>query len=167
MKNTCMKWKDQLLEAALTGTSEGELRDHLSRCADCTTELAALRARRERLDTLLPLVASAEEPSPGLHTRILHATAAATQRQRFSLPRLWVPVTAAVIMIAVMIGWVLNRRNTLTQAELHGAQALAQWRAPSDVLLQMPGQEFLNSAPRLGESYIIEIPTEKERGGTK
>ena len=60
MKNDCAKWKEKLLEAALTGTAAGELGRHLSSCAGCVKELEALRARREQLDALLPLVAEAQ-----------------------------------------------------------------------------------------------------------
>src|SRR3989454_10986338 len=63
MKNDCAKWKEKLLEAALTGTAAGELGPHLSSCAGCMKELEALRARRERLGALRPSVArSAERP---------------------------------------------------------------------------------------------------------
>ncbi len=45
MKNDCTKWKDQLLEAALTGTAAGDLEEHVLKCATCAEELEALRAR--------------------------------------------------------------------------------------------------------------------------
>ena len=65
MKNNCSKWKDQLLEAALTETTAGELQDHLSECPGCAQRLSLLRARRERLDAALPLLAGKKEPAPG------------------------------------------------------------------------------------------------------
>ena len=59
MKNKCLKWRDQLLEAALTPqhaqnrralgtpplaeTAGRELRDHLSQCPACADELKTLR----------------------------------------------------------------------------------------------------------------------------
>lgn len=40
---------------------------------------------------------------------------------------------------------------------------LADWRAPSDVLLQTPGREILWTTPRLGESYLhLPAKTDKE-----
>ena len=30
----------------------------------------------------------------------------------------------------------------------------AEWRAPSDVLLEAPGREILGTTPKLGESYL-------------
>jgi anti-sigma factor RsiW len=167
MKNTCMKWKDRLLEAALAETAGGELSEHLSQCPDCAAELKSLRARREQLDTLLPLVARAEEPSADLRARIVAAAGACTAPWRPNFWRQWVLVGATtVIVIGIVIGWAWNRQAKVMEAELRSAQALAQWRAPTDVLLRIPGQEFLSSTPRLGESYI-KIPVEMERGGRK
>ncbi len=54
MKNECTKWKDQLLETALTSTAADGLEEHVLKCANCAEELAALCARRERLDALWP-----------------------------------------------------------------------------------------------------------------
>jgi hypothetical protein len=52
---------------------------------------------------------------------------------------------------------------TVLEAELSTAERLAEWRAPSDVLLQIPGQEILQTTPRLGESYMkVPINTEEE-----
>jgi len=155
MKNTCMKWKDQLLEAALGEPEGSELRAHLLQCPDCSAQLQGLRARRERLDTLLPLVASAAEPSPDLRARILAATETSAARRRPHVWRVWALAGATtVIVIAAIIAWAFKSRTDLTEAELHQAQALAQWRSPTDVLLRIPGQEFLNATPKLGESYI-------------
>ena len=77
MKHDCAKWNDHLLEAALTGTAAGGLEEHLLNCAECAKELAALRARRERLDALLPLMAQGAEPPAGFHARVLAAAEAA------------------------------------------------------------------------------------------
>ena len=158
MKNTCTKWKDQLLQAALADASGSELTDHLSRCPDCTAELKALRNRREKLDRLLPLIAKAQEPSTDLAARIMAAAEAKTASRAFNSwqASTWALAGAAsMISIAVMIGWALNRGNNLTRAELQKAQALAEWRAPSDVFLQTPGQKFLNAVPTLGESFFF------------
>jgi hypothetical protein len=54
------------------------------------------------------------------------------------------------------IGFALERRNsrTLPDGELMVAEKLAQWQAPSDVLLATPGRELLRTTPKLGESYL-------------
>jgi len=171
MKNGCAKWKDQLPDAVWDDTeATGELRNHLSQCSDCAAELAGLRARRERLESLLPLLAKATEPSPDLRARIVVAAEAGTDRRHLILWRLWATVGAVTAMVLLMLflvfGRGIGRSTRVTEAELRGAQALAQWRAPTDVFLRTPGQEFLNSTPRLGESYIT-IPAGTEGGGSK
>jgi anti-sigma factor RsiW len=171
MKNHCLEWKDRLLEAALAN-SEGanaELQNHLSQCPDCAAELAGLRARRERLEWLLPRLANAAEPSRDLRARIVVAAEAATGRRHSVLWRVWAAAgTAAIIM--VMIGLVvvrgIVRRTRVREAELRGAQALAQWRAPTDIFLRTPGEELLNSMPKFGGSYVS-VPIAKQEGGGK
>ena len=166
MKHACTKWKDQLLEAALGGTGP-ELEGHLAQCAKCAAELAALKACRERLDALLPMIASAEEPTPALRARIVAAAEASTMRRRSYFGRRWVLSGAvAVIAIAAFILWLGTPRNKIPEADLRGAQALAEWRAPTDVLLRPPGDQWLNSTPKLGESYI-RMPVENRTGGGK
>jgi len=73
MKNACEKWKDQLLEAALTGSLTAGLEEHLRTCAICSEEMNNVRARKARLDTLLPLVARGSEPSADFRARVLAA----------------------------------------------------------------------------------------------
>ena len=173
MNNKCMKWRDQLLEAALTPqpkqnrralgtlalaeTADGELRDHLSQCPACTEELEALRARRQRMDSLLPRVVGEAEPSPGLRARILAAAEAASVQPRSAPWRLWALAASAVVIIAVMISLPLNRSRELSADDARMAQALAQWHAPTDIFLQSPSQDILKTVPKLGESYM-EIP---------
>jgi anti-sigma factor RsiW len=166
MKNDCAKWKDQLLEAALTGAAAGGLEEHLLKCASCAEELAALRARRERLDALLPLVAQGAEPSPEFRARVLAAAGAASKAKRGRPWPVWgLAGATAVIAAALMIGLTLHRRavGTVPKTELAAAEKLAEWRAPSDVLLKTPGQEILWTTPRLGESYLhVPVKTDEE-----
>ncbi|HVS86908.1 MAG TPA: hypothetical protein VHF01_01660 [Candidatus Acidoferrum sp.] len=166
MKNDCTKWKDQLLEAALTGTAAGGLEEHVLRCANCAEELATLRARRERLDALLPLVAQGAEPPAEFRARVLAAAEAASEAKRVRPWRVWGLAGAmAVIVATLMIGLTLHRRavRTVPKAELAAAEKLAEWRAPSDVLLETPGREILWTTPRLGESYLhVPAKTDEE-----
>lgn len=157
MKNDCTKWKDQLLEAALTGTAAGGLEEHVLKCANCAEELAALRARRDRLDALLPLVAKGAEPPAGFRARVLAAAEAASEAKRRRPWRVWGLAGAmALMVVTLIIGLTLHRRavRTVPEAELAAAEKLAEWRAPSDVLLETPGQEILRTTPTLGESYL-------------
>jgi anti-sigma factor RsiW len=164
MKNACEKWKDPLREAALTGTTAKELEEHLRSCAKCAAELDEVRARAERLDALLPLVAQGAEPSADFRARVL---AAATKEGKRTRPwRVWTLAgAAAVVVLALLIGVTLQRRTArkIPGSELAAAQKLAEWRAPSDGLLVTPGQEILRTMPRLGESYLnVPVKTDEE-----
>jgi anti-sigma factor RsiW len=157
MKNACKKWKDQLIETALTGTAPKVLEEHLQSCADCGAQLKKLRARRERLDVLLPLVAQRAEPSRDFRARVLAAAQSAREEKRARPWRVWTLAGAtAVAVVALMAGPSLLKKNEriVPQNELEAAQKLAEWRAPSDSLLRTPGQELMKSTPKLGNSYL-------------
>jgi len=170
MRNDCEKWKDPLLDAALTGIAAHGLEEHMFNCADCTAELAALRAKRERLDTLLPLVAQGSELSVDFRARVLAAAEAAGETSRRTAWPVWQRAGAMVAIVAaiLVIGFTLYRNEVRTsgavpQNELEAAQKLSEWRAPSDVLLEAPGREILRTTPRLGESYMpVPAKTDKE-----
>jgi anti-sigma factor RsiW len=163
MKNDCTKWEDQLLEAALTGTAAGGLEEHVLKCAKCAQELAALRARRERLDALLPLVAQGAEPPAEFRARVLAAAQAASEAKRGRPWRVWGMAGAMAAVAALVMGLTLHRPavRTVPETELAAAEKLAEWRAPSDVLLETPGREILRTTPRLGESYL-RVPAKKD-----
>ena len=158
MTNDCGSWKDELLEAALTGTVAQRLQEHLSRCGDCAAELATLRVRRERLDELLPMMAREGEPSAGFRARVL-AAAESPKESRLRTFGVW---ALAAVMVALLIGFLVRQRTVpaVPNSELVEAQKLAEWRAPSDVFLITPGQEILRTTPKLGESYL-KVATKK------
>jgi hypothetical protein len=165
MKNECAKWKDELLEAALTETAAAGLREHMLKCADCTADSAALRARNERLDTLLPLVAQGSEPSVDFRARVLAAAEASETSRGIAWPE-WqrAGAMAAILVVALVISFTLYRRDarTLPQGELEAVQKLSEWRAPSDALLKTPGLEILQTTPRLGETYL-QVPAKIDK----
>jgi hypothetical protein len=165
MKSECAKYKDLLLEAALNGTSSGTLDKHLQGCGDCAGELRSLRARREKMDALLPLLAGKAGPGAGFRAEVLAAAEARSEQKRAGHRRLWMLAGAmAGILMIITGGLILQRRvaQTVERAsgqamppnQLVAAQTLAVWRAPSDVLLQTPGQAFLRTTPKFGESYL-------------
>jgi anti-sigma factor RsiW len=157
MKNDCGKWKEKLLEAALTGTAAGGLGEHLLTCAGCAEELAELRAKRERLEALLSLVAQGTEPGAGFAGRVLATAEAAEETKRGQSWRVWAWSSAiAVMATTIVVGLALHWRTvgTAPGSELEGAKKLAEWRAPSDVLLETPGREIMWKTPKLGESYL-------------
>ena len=166
MKDACEKWEDQLLEAALTGATTKDFEEHLRICSTCSRELGAVRARRMRLDELLPLLARGAEPPADFQAQVLAAAEDASERKDARPWRVWTMAGAtAVILAAFVIGVTSYRRTTRTVPadELAAAQKLAEWRAPSDALLATPGQEILRTMPRLGESYPnVPVKTDEE-----
>ena len=156
MKEACEKWKDQLLEAALTGAKAKDFEEHLRICTICSTELEAVRARRMRLDELLPLVARGAEPPANFQAQVLAAAEAAGGAKRARQWRIWTLAGATAAIVAMMIVTTMYRRaaQTIPEKELAAVQRLAEWRAPSDALLATPGREILRTMPRLGESYL-------------
>jgi len=166
MKNACEKWKDPLLEAALSRSAPKDLAEHLQSCANCSAELEELRARRARLDALLPLVAQEAEPSADFRARVLAAAESANERKRARPWRVWTLAgAAAVVVVGLAVGLTLPRKNgpAVSEDELATAQKLAEWRAPSDGLLQTPGREILNTTPQLGKSYLnVPVKTGEE-----
>lgn len=159
MTNACAKWKDQLVEVALTGARPKDLEMHVRDCMGCAAELRELEAVRERQDSLLPLLVRGSQPSLGFRARVLAAAEAEGERKRAPRWRVWalVGVTAAVaVVLMVQRGAVRNDEAE----EVTAAQRLAEWRAPSDSLLKTPGQEILKGAPKLGESYL-RVPVNK------
>src|SRR5882724_7818995 len=162
MKDACEKWKDQLLEAALTGATTKDFEEHLRTCTICSRELDAVRARKVQLDKVLPLVARGAEPPANFQARVLAVAEAARGASRARRWWVWTLAGATVAIVALMIGVTMYRRaaKTIPEDELAAVQRLAEWRAPSDALLATPGQEILRTMPRLGESYL-NVPVKK------
>jgi hypothetical protein len=157
MKKACEKWKEPLREAALTGITAKDLEEHLRGCADCATELEDLRARAARLDRLLPLMMQGAEPPADFRAQVLAAADAAGRGKRVQPWRVWTLAGASAAVVVVLIFAVTLQRRTARRIpgdELAAAQKLAEWRAPSDGLLATPGQEMLQTMPRLGQSYL-------------
>jgi anti-sigma factor RsiW len=165
MKNACDKWKEQLLEAALTGTTSKDLEGHLRSCSNCSRELDAVRARKARLDELLPRVVQEAEPSANFRARVLAAARAASEGKHAQPWRLWILAGATAAIVMLMIGGAMYRRaaQTIPPEQIAIVQKLAEWRAPSDGLLRTPGQEILKTMPKLGKSYLnVPVKTDEE-----
>lgn len=159
MNAPCEKWKDQLLEAALTGARPKDLELHLRDCKGCASELLELETIRTRQDSLLPLLVSGSQPSPDFRARVLAAAEAASEQRRAPRWRVWAVIAATVAAAAVL----MVQRSAVQKdeaEELAAAQKLVEWRSPSDSLLKTPGEEILKSTPKLGESYL-RVPVNK------
>lgn len=171
MTNQCSnssQWKDQLLEAALTGTRAPALAEHLSTCPHCARELASLQSRRQELDSLLPRVAPLADPPPDFRARVLAAAeATAEKRDNARSPRAWrLTVASALVVAVVIVALRLHRTRVSGSAppapDVAAAQRLAEWRAPSDTLLATPGREFLQTIPKLDDTYF-RLPATTDR----
>lgn len=162
MKDACEKWKDQVLEAALIGVKTKDFEEHLRVCKICSAELETVRARKEQLDELLPLVARGAEPPTNFRAQVLASAEAGSGVKRTRHWRAWTLAGATVAIVAAMIVTTMHRRaaQRIPEKELAAVQRLAEWRAPSDALLATPGREILRTMPRLGESYL-NVPAKK------
>jgi hypothetical protein len=164
MKEACEKWKDQLLEATLTGATAKDFEEHLQSCTICSRELDAVRERKARMDELLPLVARGAEPRADFRARVLAAAEAASEGKRARRWRPWTLAAATAAIVMLVIGAAMYRRTAqaIPPDELAAIQKLAEWRAPSDSLLVTPGQEILKTTPKLGQSYLnVPVKTEE------
>jgi hypothetical protein len=156
MRNACTDRKDQLLEAALAESPGGELLEHLRKCPMCAQELSVLRARRERMDALLPLVAHEQDVSQDFRARVLDAAERASKSRGSSHLWTWGVGVVAMTVAVLLLFFTVHRRASplVPESQLAAAQKLAEWRAPSDVLLLTPGGDFLRATPKLGDSYL-------------
>jgi len=165
MKATCDKWKDEILEAALTWATSEDFEQHLRSCAICSSELDAARAHKKGLDELLPLVARGAEPPADFKARVLAEVATASEAKRGWRWQLWMLAGATAAMVVLVTGMAAYRRmaQTIPAEDLATVQKLAEWQAPSDGLLRTPGQEILKTMPRFGQSYLnVAAKTDEE-----
>lgn len=148
MKRDCMKWKDELLEAALGRTGDTKFYRHLEDCRQCAHELETLRLRQSDLERLLPLLVQEVEPGPEFLSRIRSAIEVGSAPRPLNG---WLVATAAAALVCLLIiasARFRRVRPSITSTELATAEALAQWRAPTDELLNTPVQEFLPKGKR-------------------
>lgn len=145
---TCTEWREELAGHALGGPASVALAAHLASCFACTSALAAWRDQIEHIDAGVREMA-ASEPPPYLPARVL---AAIRNRRRPGWVRSWKIAVAGLAGAAALAVSILSVRARM-QAEKSYAAAvqIANWRPPSDVLLQLPGDSLLKEVPRLGE----------------
>ena len=93
---------------------------------------------------------------------VLAAAEAASAAKRVRQWRIWTLAGATAAIVALMMAATIYRSAALaiSEDELAAVQKLTEWRAPSDALLETPGQEILRTMPRLGESYL-NVPVKK------
>jgi len=101
-------------------------------------------------------VARGAEPPVDFRAHVLAAAEAASAAKRVRQWRIWTLAGATAAIVALMMAATIYRSAALaiSEDELAAVQKLTEWRAPSDALLETPGQEILRTMPRLGESYL-------------
>jgi hypothetical protein len=165
MKSACEKWREPLLEAALSGKMRAELADHVRTCPHCAAEWKVLEARAGRLAELLPMVVQGTEPSPEFRAKVIAAagtTTVQTARRSWRMLVLAGAVAAALVVLVVGNFAKRNASRGLSPEELATAQKLVEWQAPSDALLATPGQEMLRTVPKFGQSFL-HVPKKNNR----
>jgi hypothetical protein len=65
--------------------------------------------------------------------------------------RLGALAAASCVLAAAMVVTVLQLSHRARPAPYDATLSLANWRAPTDFLLNTPGRELLRSVPRIGE----------------
>ena len=90
----------------------------------------------------------AEEEARAPRFAASYAAQARHVRQRSGIPGKLIAATACVAIIVAAAFW----RPSSPRREGQPVAALAQWKAPTDFLLQTPGRELLQTVPTLGTS---------------
>ncbi len=78
------------------------------------------------------------------------ATVAAARARRAAMPGRRVLALAAAVVVAVVAVAVVSRRPDRDGVPVEVDLATVRWRAPTDFLLKLPGDELLRSVPQLG-----------------
>jgi hypothetical protein len=98
---------------------------------------------------------AASEPSAEAVSRIA-AAARSVQRGPWLTERRWgiATVPALAILVAVCIhGWRVHGRQQEAEKAISAASAIANWKSPTQDLLQFPVEGWLKTPPRLGEYF--------------
>ena len=77
-----------------------------------------------------------------------------------------VAALALVGALAVALSLLFPPRGARPGEVVTGSLSLSSWSAPTDFLLETPGRELLDSAPRIGVG-LLEIPTAESSKETK
>jgi len=154
----CTEWRESIIDCALDEATPvpPALQSHLEVCADCSTALREHRAALERIDDVLDRRATAAPPANGPE-RVL-ARIAANRNRRWR----WGGAAVAAAALAAISLWT---RHPMPEGD---ARALAQWRSPTEALMQPPVSAAWNirlESPllRAQPNPAAERPTPAER----
>jgi hypothetical protein len=168
--SACTEWKGKILEfvvkekyAETDTTSDaerianaGRLELHLKGCAECAALFADLRARAERVDAALPMLADAAELREGFEARVLARIA----DQEMASRRVWwsgwgMRLATAGVVCGVVVGAVTwPQIKKLWQVRPAPEVSITTWRSPTESLLRTPGRELLERGPKVGDVYL-------------
>ncbi len=150
----CEQWREEILDHALGRPAGAALAAHLHCCAACSGALAKWRERAGEMDAGIRRLAAAE-PSPELEAQVLgriHERSSATA---------WFSgwkVAGVLLACAAAIALFFYQSQLKIQREreqvLSAAAALSRWRSPTATLMNSPSQQWLWTAPRLGETFF-------------
>ena len=166
MKPCDERWREELLDHALGSPAGGALTEHLEHCAVCSEALREWKARMGQIDAGVQQLADSE-PSAQATLRIMAELRA--RRRRGWLPE-WRRVTATLAGLGLVIAsfiyiWKTAEQRKETEKTLSAASTIGSWRSPTEGLLRLPADQWLNAPPQLG-TYFYQLDTdvpEKER----
>jgi len=174
--SACREWKEQLLELAARGpeaandpgAASRRLEAHLQTCAGCAAALAEFRGGAARLSAAFPALADGAAPNEGFEARVFVRISAhkgagpvasyvKVWRHSFRM-RLAVAGALCALVIAALV-WPSVKK--LWQGR-EPVVSISEWRSPTDSLLRTPGQELLQSGPKVGDFYFSLRPVSKK-----
>ena len=154
----CKDVKDEIIEAALSGTAPGEsVKAHMLGCAACENEFKSMRSTMDLLDTW-----TTPEPSPYFDVRIRARLREAKEQEqhgrvarwleKIGLRQLtWKPVAAAVFAVIMAVGGGLYVGNPMGIAGNHGNKIEAACPVV-DLQTLDKNQQVLNELQELNSS---------------
>lgn len=151
----CDQWRSELIEHVLGAPASPALGAHLKECAACSSAQTEWRRRIGQIDAAIRQLA-ASEPSADSVARVMAEVHSRRPR------RLWLQewnraamALAGLVLVAAsaVYFWKAGEQQRQTQRALSVAAAISSWRSPTQGLLRSPTGPWLNSVPRLGESF--------------
>ena len=152
-------WKNRLLDYALGDTEQSAVESHLKSCPDCSAVVGRLREQKEQIETGLRQLVGGAQLSPGFRARVLARAGAGAGPGRVA----WAGALAALVLAAIF----LNPSRPKPDPAMLAAEDLSRWHSPTEMLLNSPADEWLDSTPRLGDYYFSLEPTSLEVQSTE
>ncbi len=159
----CDQWREEILDHALGRPAGAALAAHLQSCPACSGALAKWCQHAGEMDAGIRRVTAAE-PSPQLEARVLDRI-----HERPSAAAWFSGWKVAGVLLACAAAMALffyqNQLRVQREREqvLSAAAALSRWRSPTATLMNSSSQQWLRTAPRLGETFFDLKPGTRSR----